>query len=63
MACHASGGLLVTAVADAKILVWYLFSGYDDTTIRVWDLTTKKCVATLERHRSNVTSIAIANDG
>ncbi|MFS8024688.1 putative transcription factor WD40-like family [Helianthus anomalus] len=63
MTCHALGGLLVTDGADAKILLWYLFSGYDDTTIRVWDLTNKKCVATLERHRSNVTRIAIANDG
>nr|GEV76421.1 transducin beta-like protein 3 [Tanacetum cinerariifolium] len=40
-----------------------LFSGSDDTTARVWDLTSKKCVATLERHRSSVTSVAITEDG
>ncbi|KVE14387.1 Quinonprotein alcohol dehydrogenase-like-superfamily [Cynara cardunculus var. scolymus] len=40
-----------------------LFSGSDDATVRVWDLTSKKCIATLERHRSTVTSIAITEDG
>nr|XP_043621391.1 transducin beta-like protein 3 [Erigeron canadensis] len=41
----------------------HLFSSSDDTTVRVWDLTSKKCLATLERHRSTVTSIAITEDG
>ncbi|XP_057970053.1 protein TORMOZ EMBRYO DEFECTIVE [Malania oleifera] len=40
-----------------------LFSGSDDATIRVWDLQTKKCVATLERHFSAVTSMAVSEDG
>ena len=44
-------------------LYFQLFSGSDDTTARVWDLTSKKCVATLERHRSSVTSVAITEDG
>ncbi|GJX59119.1 transducin beta-like protein 3 [Tanacetum coccineum] len=78
MACHASGGLLATAGAEGKVLVWdvdggfythffkghkgvvncvtfhpdptrlLLFSGSDDTTARVWDLTSKKCIPTNE---------------
>lgn len=47
-----------------------LFSGSDDggdnATVRVWDISkTKKknCVATLDNHRSAVTSIAVSEDG
>ncbi|KAK7291628.1 hypothetical protein RIF29_06932 [Crotalaria pallida] len=47
-----------------------LFSGSDDggdhATVRVWDLSkTKKknCIATLDNHRSAVTSMAISEDG
>lgn len=40
-----------------------IFSGGDDTTVRVWDLAKKKCTATLEKHQSTVTSIAISEDG
>ncbi|KAL7003821.1 hypothetical protein U1Q18_004965 [Sarracenia purpurea var. burkii] len=40
-----------------------LFSGSDDATVRVWDLPTKKCIATLDKHFSAVTSMAISEDG
>lgn len=40
-----------------------LFSGSDDATVRVWDLLAKKCVATLDKHFSRVTSMAITSDG
>ncbi|EOY10125.1 Transducin family protein / WD-40 repeat family protein [Theobroma cacao] len=40
-----------------------LFSGSDDATVRVWDLLAKKCVATLEKHFSAVTSMAVSEDG
>ncbi|OMO51098.1 hypothetical protein COLO4_37813 [Corchorus olitorius] len=43
-----------------------LFSGSDDATVRIWDLTkecVKKCVATLEKHFSAVSSMAISEDG
>ncbi|XP_047330937.1 transducin beta-like protein 3 [Impatiens glandulifera] len=40
-----------------------LFSGSDDSTIRVWDLTKKKCISTLEKHFSTVTSLQISEDG
>ncbi|KAF5736320.1 transducin beta-like protein 3 [Tripterygium wilfordii] len=40
-----------------------LFSGGDDATVRVWDLLAKKCVATLDRHFSTITSITISEDG
>ncbi|CAN1257029.1 Protein TORMOZ EMBRYO DEFECTIVE [Linum perenne] len=40
-----------------------LFSGSDDATVRVWDLLAKKCVATLEKHFSTVTSMSVSEDG
>jgi U3 small nucleolar RNA-associated protein 13 len=40
-----------------------LFSGSADATVRVWDLLTKKCFATLERHFSSLTSMAVSEDG
>lgn len=43
-----------------------LFSGGDDGSVRVWDLTQKtkeKCLATLQKHRSTITSMAISDDG
>ncbi|KAA3486582.1 transducin beta-like protein 3 [Gossypium australe] len=40
-----------------------LFSGSDDTTVRVWDLLAKKCVAVLEKHFSAVSSMAVSEDG
>ncbi|XP_061944570.1 protein TORMOZ EMBRYO DEFECTIVE-like [Populus nigra] len=40
-----------------------LFSGSADATVRVWDLLAKKCFATLERHFSSLTSMAVSEDG
>ncbi|WJX88672.1 hypothetical protein P8452_70735 [Trifolium repens] len=47
-----------------------LFSGSDDggdnATVRVWDISKtkrKNCIATLDNHRSAVTSIAVSDDG
>ncbi|KAK7330492.1 hypothetical protein VNO77_24687 [Canavalia gladiata] len=47
-----------------------LFSGSDDggdhATVRVWDVSKtkrKNCVATLDNHRSAVTSLAVSEDG
>lgn len=47
--------------SDPKKLL--LFSGSEDTTARVWDLTTKKCIASLQKHQSAVTSIRLSEDG
>ncbi|EEF42388.1 U3 small nucleolar RNA-associated protein, putative [Ricinus communis] len=40
-----------------------LFSGSDDATVRVWNLASKKCIATLERHFTTVTSLEVSEDG
>ncbi|RDX84550.1 Transducin beta-like protein 3, partial [Mucuna pruriens] len=47
-----------------------LFSGSDDggdnATVRVWDISKtkrKNCIATLDNHRSAVTSLAVSEDG
>lgn len=42
--------------------VFQLFSGSEDGSVRVWDLMSKKCVATLG-HESTVTSFDISEDG
>ncbi|XP_021737664.1 transducin beta-like protein 3 [Chenopodium quinoa] len=39
-----------------------LFSGSDDASVRVWDLITKKCAATMEKHFSAVVSLAMSED-
>ena len=38
-------------------------SGSEDKTVRIWDLRTCACRATLQGHRSAVNSVAIAPDG
>ncbi|KAK1361108.1 Utp13 domain-containing protein [Heracleum sosnowskyi] len=40
-----------------------LFSASEDTTARIWDLTTKKCLASLQKHQSAITSIGLSEDG
>jgi U3 small nucleolar RNA-associated protein 13 len=40
-----------------------LVSGGDDSQIKIWDLISKTCVATLQAHFSAVTSLAISDDG
>ena len=38
-------------------------SGSDDKTVRVWDVATKECVATLEGHTDNVMAVCSLGDG
>jgi hypothetical protein len=38
-------------------------SGSDDTTVKIWDLETGECQATLEGHTEMVNSVAITPDG
>lgn len=40
-----------------------LISGGDDSQIKIWDLISKTCVATLQAHFSAVTSLSISDDG
>jgi U3 small nucleolar RNA-associated protein 13 len=40
-----------------------LATGGDDSQVRVWDLVSKTCVATLQAHFSAVTSLSISPDG
>jgi len=46
-----------------SLLVSQLFSGSDDTSVRVWSLESKKCIAVLEKHFSPVTSLSLSEDG
>ena len=38
-------------------------SGSDDNTVRVWDLVSGQCLATLEGHSARVWSVAVNPDG
>jgi hypothetical protein len=51
-----TGGVFSLAVSDGK-----LFSGAEDCTIKIWDLNTKACIATLRGHKNTVTSLAVSN--
>ncbi|KAJ8762065.1 hypothetical protein K2173_006667 [Erythroxylum novogranatense] len=41
----------------------HLYSGSDDASIRVWDLLSKRCISTLDKHFSAITSLAVSEDG
>lgn len=40
----------------------YLASGSDDYTVKVWDYQTKNCLATLEGHQDNISSVLFHPD-
>ncbi|XP_050224237.1 protein TORMOZ EMBRYO DEFECTIVE [Mercurialis annua] len=56
-------GVVATVMFHPDGTKMLLFSGSDDATIRVWNLVSKKCVATLDKHFSTVTSLAVSEDG
>ncbi|KAK8542849.1 hypothetical protein V6N12_015427 [Hibiscus sabdariffa] len=56
-------GVVTSIMFHPDINKTLLFSGSDDTTVRVWDLLAKKCVAVLEKHFSAVSSVALSEDG
>lgn len=41
----------------------YIVSGSDDKSLKVWDVTSEKCMATLIGHSDNVNSVAYSPDG
>ena len=43
--------------------IYNFFSGSDDTTVQVWDILAKKCIATISGHHSTVTSMVVSEDG
>ena len=58
MACR---GVVLCCIFHPSQLL--LVSGGDDSQIKIWDLISKTCVATLQAHFSAVTSLAISEDG
>jgi WD40 repeat protein len=40
-----------------------LVSGSEDNTLKLWDLDTGECLATLEGHEAGVKSVAFSPDG
>jgi coatomer subunit beta' len=40
----------------------YLVSGGDDMMVKVWDYTTKQCIASLEGHHNNIASVSFHPD-
>ena len=39
-----------------------IVAGYDDTTIRIWDLRTQTVLQTLAEHKSSINCVAIHRD-
>jgi WD40 repeat protein/DNA-directed RNA polymerase subunit RPC12/RpoP len=56
---HAGIVQAVALSSDGRLAV----SGSDDRTVRVWDLSTGVCVATLEGHTGWVRCVAVTSDG
>ena len=44
-------------------MVRLLASGSDDETVRLWDVTSRQEIATLEGHTSDVNSVSFSPDG
>ena len=56
---HSSGVDTVTISPNGK----YIISGSRDSTIKIWDIKTEKCLKTLEGHKYSVNSVAISPNG
>ena len=53
----------VTYDENGKVKTNWLLSGSDDTTIRIWDIATTKCLEKLSEHKNGVTCLAFAIQG
>lgn len=47
---------------DGSIKSQWLLTGSDDTTVRIWDVVSAKCIEKLIGHTDAVTCIAFANN-
>ena len=56
-------GIVDTVVFHPEAERLQLFSAGEDTTIRLWDLTTSSCVAVLAAHMSAVASLSVSPRG
>jgi small GTP-binding protein len=56
---HDGGVNGVALSSDGRMAV----SGSDDHTVRVWNIETRRCVATLKGHTAEVFSVALTPDG
>jgi len=50
-------------VNDCAVAGWSVISASNDKTLMVWDLRTRKNIATLKGHKEWVTACAITSDG
>ena len=56
-------GVVLFSVFHPYPKKYQLYTCGDDTTIRVWDLRTKKCLSTLKAHLSTATSLSVSPCG
>jgi len=47
---------------DGSIKYQWLFSASDEGAIRIWDITTQRCLENLEGHNNGVTQMAFCNN-
>jgi WD40 repeat protein len=47
---------------DGSVKHQWLFSGSDDNTVRIWDISTTKCLEELQGHKNGIQTITFANN-
>ncbi|KAF9378500.1 U3 small nucleolar RNA-associated protein 13 [Podila verticillata] len=57
------GGVISAVLFHPDQSKWWLCSGADDCTVRIWNLKTRKQVAVLESHVSVIRGLAVSNSG
>ncbi|KAF8980530.1 U3 small nucleolar RNA-associated protein 13 [Entomortierella lignicola] len=57
------GGVISAVLFHPDQSKWWLCSGADDCTVRIWDLKSRKPVAVLESHVSVIRGLAVSNSG
>ena len=50
----------VTKDENGKFKTNWLLSGSDDSTIRIWDITSTKCLEKLTEHKTGVTCLGFS---
>ena len=57
--CELSNGIILSGSDDYTIKLWKDY--YNDSTIKIWDINSWKCIMTLYGHESNIICLISLN--